>query len=675
MSFLKSILFGLILLTLIQFELNAQRPGGFTRPGMGGGMGGGFGGGMGGGKSSDSLQKRDQLADSITLFYKLYNSNEVLQLDSSINDFFIHYPLPFTSYNLGNLGTAAKSYLFEPIQKGGFDAGFHAYDRYFYTLEGTPFYQTTRPYTDFGYLIGDKSEQMLEVKHTQNKKQQFNFSFEYRFSNSPGNVKNQNSNLNNMRITAHFQSKRKRYESFWVMLNNKAASSENGGLIKPSLLDSLSLNNPYELETRLGVSGIAFSNPFNTAIATGNIYKSNTLLWRQTYDFGQKDSIVKDTMVIHLFYPRLRFQNEIKYENSEYSFSDKAPKAANYANYFNFNTDTNTVIKFVDAWSVLTNEFSIISYPQKNNANQFLQLGQGYSILNTTLSNQKKWSNYDIYSFGTYKNKTRNQLWDLFIAGKLFLNGYHAGDYDVQFYLSRLLSSKGNYLKLSFQNSNRTPSTNYLGITQFPLIALTGIQKENILNFSGETGNRKSGWKLAANYELINNFNYFSSGYQPAVYSKAFSYLRAQASNKIKLSTHWNWYNEMNVQVVDQSAPVNLPLLLTRQRLAFEGNFYKNLFLSTGLEVIYHTDYKADDYMPLTGQFYIQNDYTLHNRPTANAFLNFMIKRFRGYVRLENLNTLLSTSSAFGNRYNFSSRNYPGTGTWFRLGVRWNFIN
>ena len=79
--------------------------------------------------------------------------------------------------------------------------------------------------------------------------------------------------------------------------------------------------------------------------------------------------------------------------------------------------------------------------------------------------------------------------------------------------------------------------------------------------------------------------------------------------------------------------------------------------------------------MPLTGQFYIQNDYTLHNRPTANAFLNFMIKRFRGYVRLENLNTLLSTSSAFGDRYNFSSKNYPGTGTWFRLGVWWNFIN
>ena len=238
MSFLKTLLLSCIFLTLIQLELSAQKPGNFGRPG-------GFTS-MGAGKATDSLQKRDQNADSITIFYKLYNSNEALKLDSSINDFFVHYPLPYTTYNLGNLGTATKSYLFEPLQKGGFDAGFHAYDRYFYTLEGTPFYQTTRPYTEFGYLLGGKGEQLIEIKHTQNNKQQLNFSFDYRFSNSPGNVKNQNANLNNMRITAHYQSKRKQYESYWVMLNNKAASSENGGLVKASKLDSLSLNNPYE---------------------------------------------------------------------------------------------------------------------------------------------------------------------------------------------------------------------------------------------------------------------------------------------------------------------------------------------------------------------------------------------------------------------------------------------
>ena len=213
----------------------------------------------------------------------------------------------------------------------------------------------------------------------------------------------------------------------------------------------------------------------------------------------------------------------------------------------------------------------------KNNSNQFLQIGQGYTNLTTSLDNQKSWNNYDIYTFGVYKNKTRNQLWDLLAAGKLYLNGYDAGDYDANFYLTRILSKKGNYLKLSFQISNRTPSANFLGVTNFPLASLKGIQKENIINVMGETGNRKTGWKLAGSYELINNYQYFTTGYKPLVYSPAFSYIKGLFENKIKLSTHWNWYNEMNIQLVDQAASVHLPLLLTRQRLAFEGNFYKNL--------------------------------------------------------------------------------------------------
>jgi len=662
----KRILFCLVIVLLLHIETSAQKFGNALRP---------IGKSNASGESSDSLQRRDQNADSITLFYKLYNNNEIRKLDSSINDFFVHYPLPYTNYTLGNLGTASKSYLFSTQKKGGFDPGFHAFDAYNYTLVATPFYQTTRPFTELGYLLGGKGEQLIEVKHTQNKTQQLNFSFEYRFSNSPGNVKNQNANLNNMRITAHFQSKRKRYESYFVMLTNKAASSENGGLVKAALLDSLSLNNPYELETRLGVSGASFRNPFNTNIATGSTYKNNTYLWRQTYDLGQKDSIVKDTVVIHLFYPRLRFQNEVKLESNQFLFEDRAPNELNYLQYFNYTIPSGTNVKFADSWNLVTNDFSLISYPQKNNSNQFLQVGSGYTHLATTLLNLQKWTDYDLYGFGVYKNKTRNQLWDLIASGKLYLNGYHAGDYDAQFYLSRILSSKGTYLKLSFQNSNRTPSTNYLGLTQFPINALKGIKKENTIDMLAETGNAAKAFRVSFNYQLINNYNYFASGYQAAVYSSSISYISAVLNNKIKLSNHWNWYNETTVQVVDKSAPINIPLILSRQRLAFEGNFYKNLNLSTGLEMIYHTEFKADDYMPLTGQFFVQNSYMLRNRPTANAFLHFMIKRFKGYIRLENLNTLIPTSNSLGNTYNFTAKNYPGTGTWFRVGIWWNFIN
>jgi hypothetical protein len=666
---LKRFIIFLLGITVNSLVFAQMRSGSFnSMSGMGGRM-------SGTATAGDSLQKRDKNADSITIFYKLYNNNEIKQNDSSINDFYKRFPLPYTYYNLGNTGTASNSYLFSPVWKAGFDAGFHQYEIYNYTLAATPFYQTTRPYTELVYLLGGKGEQLVELKHTQNKKQQLNFSFDYRFSNSPGNVKNQQANFSNMRITAHFQSKRKRYESFWVMLKNKTASSENGGLVNAARLDSLALNNPYELETRLGVSSAAFRNPFNTNISTGSIYQDNTLVWKQTYDLGQKDSVVKDTVTTYLFYPRLRFQNEIKYQQQSFLFQDASPHAYNYTTYFNYPNSIVDNTKFKDQWNILSNEFSLISYPQKNNSNQFLQVGAGLSNQTGSFLTRKDWSAQDSYGFGAYKNKTKNQVWDIDLYGQLYLVGYHAGDYITKASLTSLLNKKGNYVQLAFNNVNRTPSTNAMGITDFPIIGLNNIKKENHLQLMAATGNIKKAWKASFTYQLINNYQYYSTGYTAAVYQGTIHYINAQLANQFKLSTHWNWYNEVHLQLVDAASPLRVPTILTRQRIAFEGVFYKNLNMSTGLEFIYHTNYKANFYMPFTGQFYQQNEYTLSNRPMVNAFYHMTIKRLKAYIRVENLNTLLPTNNTLGNHYNFTAKNYPGTGIWVRVGIWWHFIN
>jgi len=631
-----------------------------------------FGGGGGG--ATDSLQKRDKAEDSIAIYYRLYNSLAIRNMDTTVNDFFSKFILPYSNYHLGNLGNASKSYLFNPLQRGGWDAGFRSYEVYNYTLEQTPFYQTTKPYTELGYLLGGKGEQLIELLHTQNKTKQFNYSFAYRFSNAPGNLKNQHANLNNMRITANYQSKRKRYASYWVMLLNKSASSENGGLVNSNLIDSLSLNNPYELETRLGISGVSFRNPFNTSIATGTTFKEQNFVWKQTYDIGQKDSIVKDTVTTYLFYPRLRFQNEIKYQSNQFAFADANPLALNYDQYFNYKLPVGQTMLFKDQWKRFTNEFSLVSFPEKTNPNQFLQVGLGYQQLNfkdTLLS----WSNHDIYGLGVYKNKTKNLRWDIQASGKLFLNGYHAGDYEALFSLTSVFNKKGDQVALWLQNSNRTPSFNRLGITAFPISKLSTIDKENIIELGAMWDQKSRGLTASFQYKLIQNFQYFGSGYQPLVYDKALSYIKGTVSNQLKLSTHWNWYNELSLQLVDPNAPLHLPVIFTRQRLAFEGNFFKNLFLSTGLELIYHSAFQPDAYMPLTGQFYLQDQFTTNNRPIANAFLNFRIKRFKGFIRMEQLNTLLATSNQLGTRYQFTAPNYLGTGTWLRVGIWWNFIN
>lgn len=638
-------------------------------------MNGGSRGMLGGGsKGNDSLRRRDQNADSITIFYKLYQSNTIQKLDTSINDFYKRFPVHYTAYNLGNTGTASKSYLFTPLLDAGFDAGFHSYDIYNYTVASTPFYQTTRPFTELTYLLGGKGEQLVEIKHTQNKKQQLNFSFDYRFSNAPGNLKNQQANFNNMRITAHFQSKRKRYESYFIMLNNKTAASENGGLVNAALLDSLALNNPYELETRLGQSAASFRNPFNTNITTGNIYQDNSLIWKQSYDLGQKDSVVKDTTTTYLFYPRLRFQNEIKYQSQQFQFRDGSFDKVKYLNYFGFEPLTD-VIQYQDRWNRFSNEFSLISFPQKNNSNQYLQIGGAFLNIKGNFLSKPNWNTNETFGFVNYKNKTKNQVWDIDLSGKLFMTGYHAGDYQARFYLSSQLNKKGDYIVWGVNNTNRSPSMNYMSLTDFPITGFTNIKKENSTQLMASIGNDRKAWKAFFSYNLIRNFQYFNTGFQPSVYEGNISLLKAQLQNKLGLSQHWFWYNDIYFQFLDPKAPIHLPLVLTRQRIAFEGIFYKNLNMSTGLEFVYHSKYKADNYMPFTGQFYLQNDILIQNRPNVNAFFNMMIKRFKAYIRVENLNTLLPTNQQLGNHYNFTSPTYASPGTWVRVGIWWNFIN
>ncbi len=624
---------------------------------------------------NDSLQKRDRFTDSITIYYRYFDSTRVRTIDSSINDFTTRFPLPYYYHTLGNYGTAAQSYFFNPFMKAGFDAGFHQYDIYQYHVENTKFFQTTRPYTELTYALGSKAEQLINVLHTQNKKSTTNFSLEYRFSNAPGSLKNQNASHNNFRFTHHYQTRNRKYETFLVLITNKSASSENGGLQYKNKLDSLALNDPYELETRLGKAGTAGRNPFNTTVNTGNLYKNATVLFRHHFDIGPTDSLVTDSVTVKLFYPRFRIEHTLRFTASSYQFYDYFVDTARYHRYFNYNPSHIDTISFKDAWKDFTNEFSLISFPDKNNQSQFVKAGIALQNITGTFDDTLHKSLYNVYGLGEYRNRTRNQKWDLEATGQLYLNGFNAGDYSALVSLKRLLGKKIGYLHIGFQNVNRSPSFILDPLSRFPVKNLTTYGKENIIRLFAFFENPRSGWKLGGEYFAVNNYMYYDSFFSAKQDATLFNVLHLSAEKKFRLSTHWNWYTEVHIQQTTGQPPVNLPFLLTRNRIAFEGNFSTNLFLSTGVEIKYTSAYKADNYSPFLGKYFVQNTNTISNRPDIAAYLHFRIKSFKGFFRLENLNTLNPKSGFSFNKLNFMTTDNPGTGLWTRLGIWWNFVN
>ncbi len=625
-----------------------------------------------------AFKKRDLNADSINIYYTLFNQNKSIQLDTSISDFYSRFPLSYTYNHLGNLGTAATSLIFNPLMQAGFNAGFHQFDAYNYTLENTKLYQTTKPYTELNYTLGSSAEQIINVLHTQNKKDNINFSLEYRFINSPGIFKNQNASVNNTRAVFQYKSPNKHYHLNAIYIANKNASSENGGTVDYKQLDSLSLNSPFELPVRLGLGGVIRRDLFNTAVSTGNIYKQNEFVIKHEYDLGKKDSIIVDSSSIKIFYPKIRLQHILSIQQKEFLFQDIYADSTNYSNYFNYNINHNSsasydTITFKDSWSIIKNQFGIISFPDKKNASQFIKASVTLENLTGRFLDTTSDKFHNIYLGGEYKNRTKNKVWDIEAIAQLYLTGLNSGDYNAYITIQKELGKKTGNLLLGFQNINKTPAFIYNSSSSFRVVNRTNFSKENTVKLWANYYNKNLNLKLTGEYFLLNNYLYFDNFFSAQQESSLLNVLHIGLEKKFKLSKRINLYSEFHFQQSTANAPVNFPTFFTRQRLALEGNFYTNLFLSTGFEFRYFSNYNPSGYSPFNGQFFYQNNYSLNNRPDINFYFNFRIKTFKINFRAENLNSLFPPSGY--KNYNYSSEQYPLQTIWMRLGLYWSFIN
>ncbi|HEY1113263.1 MAG TPA: putative porin [Chitinophagaceae bacterium] len=665
-----------LMLLLTAAVVNGQR----GLPGLGGRQLPRLGGGGGGG--GDSLQRRDQHADSITIVFNYLDSTRINRFDSSIREYYDRFPIPYTYHYLGNAGTAARPILFRPQGHAGWDPGFHAYDVYRFNLQGARFFNTTRPYTELGYTLGSQSQQFIDLVHTQNFKPYWNASIQYRLITSPGFFLNQRTAHNSYRLTSWYQSPNKRYNNYVVVLGNKQEAAENGGIQTDK--DYLSLpeyDRRFTIPVRIGNDVEYTTSPFSGGsdeLFVGTRYGELNALLRQQYDFGRKDSLVTDSTVIPLFYPRVRFEHTINYSKQQFEFRDEAADSTYYATFYNDTTIRGSgrdTVGYLDKWRQLSNDFSIYQFPDAKNLQQFIKVGLQYQWLSGELKGGTE-TFYNLVAHGEYRNRTRNQKWDMEALGQLWWVGHNAGDYHALVSLRRLLSTKLGSLQVGFENTNRSPSFVYDQRSHFYIGAPASFNKENRTHFFGRVINPALKLQLGADYYLIGNYLYFENLYQPAQYGSLFNVLMVHASKTFRVARNLNWYSEASLQQKAGNAPVNIPLVFTRNRLAFEGNFYRNLHLSTGLEMRYHTPYRMDNYSPALGQFANQDSVRIANRPDISAFMHFRIRSFKAYARLENLNTVNFGPTGFGfDRHNFASPGYPYPGLVFRLSIFWSFVN
>lgn len=665
---------GLWVCLIIQMIGFAQRPNVLQGIGQRIGNLSNSGGGSGG---SDSLRNRSKEEDSIAIRYFLLDSTRAYTLDSSILDFTVRYPIPATHVFLGNTGSATRSLLFEPRLQAGFDPGFHAYDAYKITLNNVRFFTTTRPYTSLGYIIGGRAEQVIDIMHTQNFKPYWNVGFQYRLTNAPGVFRNQKTNHNNYLLTSWYQTPNKRYNNYFVILINKLQAGENGGILndKDYLNDPLYERDPFAIPTRLGGAASTSRDFFNTTISTGNKYQESNIFLRQQYDFGRKDSIVTDSTVIPLFYPRVRFEHNFLYGSYRYNFVDgpgerggsNSPDSAYYRDYYNIGFRQGAGnLSITDRWKEITNDFSIYQFPDAKNQNQFIKAGAAIQLLSGDVRQSR--SLFNFMAHGEYRNRTKNLKWDINAFGRLFLAGYNVGDYHASATLQRSFSKVGAF-QVGFENINRSPSFIFDTSSRFYLAAPRNFSKENTIHIFGSYLQPRFGVQLRGDYYLVTNYLYFRNFREPQQEGSPFNVLRISASKTFTFFKRFKWHADVYVQQKTGNVEVNMPLLFTRNRIGYEGKLgFRNLNIAIGTEIRYHTPYKADYYSPVLGQFFYQDSITISNYPQIDLYLHLRIRSFRAFLRSDNFNKVFFP-------YNFAAPDYPMPGQMMRLGIHWSFVN
>lgn len=461
---------------------------------------------------------------------------------------------------------------------------------------------------------------------------------------------------------------------YMVFMGNTIKNSENGGISNDSLLSDPDKKKRFSIPVNLGKANLYEPNPFNASVTTGNIYKDFTFFLRQSYDIGKKDSVaINDSTTEYLFYPKLRAQHTFTYSTYNYLFQDLKADSTIYKNWYNLDFPRPLDTVYIrDKWTVIGNDFSLLQFPDTKNSGQFFLAGAKLENIKGELKSGTK-NYYNVILHAEYRNKTRNKLWDVLLKGEFYTVGLNNGDYSAYATIGRYLNKRFGDIRLYFNNVNRTPSFIFNDQSNFNFGNPTLSKKENIITFGAEANN--SLVNLGFRNHIISSLAYFTDYYHTTQNSKVVNVLQLYASKKIKFTKRWSWYLDAVAQQTDANGPVKVPLLFTRSRFAYEGTFFKNLNLSTGLEVRYYTPYEANNYSPVMGQFMPQDTVTIKNLPDISAFFHFKIKGFTAYIRAENLNTA-SFENGFGFiNNNFAAPHYPTPGFIFRFGIWWNFVN
>lgn len=610
------------------------------------------------------------------IYFNYLNSAKAHQIDSSLEAFHRYQPLqPWWGADLGNYGSAVRNQFFTPFAPTGLSLGYHVYDMYQITLDSLRFYNTTRPYSSFQYLLGSKTEQNASILHTQNINPFWNFAFNIRYNSSPGFFKYQKANNLSGTFNTNYLSPNKRYYVAMGFILNKFKQNENGGIVDESQLTNSNYNNR-------SVVDVKYPGVNTTNASVNNSQRMIDFYIQNNYSFGKSDTLYnKDSTSMTLqFTPRFRIKHQLQLHGDKHTYNDdlQSNDSSRYAtdHIANVTFPLTDSVYGVQKWFYVDNKFSLNGFIGKLKELVNIEAGIGNRIdyfQTDYIKGSDKQSSFGNYLFGEIKKEAFEKgQWEYQANANFFFTGEAVGNFNLNASVGKDLGKWGQFsggFKQNLSNPAYTFThfqTNYYGWNY-------SFDKTSITQIWAKTNIDKINVELGATNSVIANYIYYNQGngdsIRPTQQSQAFSVLQIYGRKQFKFGV-FRLDNELAWQQATNGAPVHLPSLLIRERIGIVSPLFKSAcIVAAGLEAKYNTPYYSDGYMPYTNQFYLQNNIKNSNVPEVLAYFNFKIKTFRAFVMFDQLQQLVSQKNII------LTPGYPSASFLFRFGFNWILIN
>ena len=527
--------------------------------------------------------------------------------------------------------------------------GFKA--KHFNYLEATDikYYNVPTPLTDLYFKTVMEQGQALDAFLTVNTKPNLNFSIAYRGLRSLGKYVNNLTSSGNFRFTSSYYTIDKRYFLNAHFTGQDISNQENGGIV--NLQEFETSEDPFNERERIKVY---FTDA--TSLLKGNRFfidhsfklnkeNPNSLVF--THQFNQEYKFFEFTQptVNERFGDTYtnKISNKTRY-NHLYNKFGVAYKTKSYGDleFFiddnNYNYYYNSVVYDINGNITVPNSVS----------DRINMIGGNYTYLINKIN----------VRLHTSQSITDQSISNIEASANYKLND----DYNFQF---------------KYQKLNSLPNLNFTlyqsGYIDYNWFNNFKNEKLNQFEFSAQTK-----WlNVSATYKVLNDYLFFDNQtnditeltVKPIQYDKTINYLSVKANKEIKF---WKLAldNTILYQSVEQSDDiVNVPQIVTRNTLYFTDYVFKKaMLLQTGVTFQYFSKYYANDYNPLIGEFYVQNETKIGGFPMFDFFVNARVRQARIFLKAEHFN------SAWTGYDFYSAPNYPYRDFIVRFGLVWNFF-